>query len=97
MLCGWVEPLLHDSCGVNDAVQAAVAAAVGAMAFFVGGVDRDRGATGVASEFGRAGEAGDVADLSDEDGCRDVTDPDDLQECQRVTSFRIVVLRSRTR
>jgi hypothetical protein len=57
-LGGGVEPFLHDGGRVEDAVEAAVAAAVQAVMFFVGGEDRDRGAAGVAGEFGRAGEAG---------------------------------------
>jgi hypothetical protein len=81
-LGGGMEAFLDDGCGVEDAVQAAVASAVESVAFVVGGVDRDRCAAGVAGEFGRAGEAGDVSDLGDQDRCGDVADPRDLQQCR---------------
>jgi len=46
----WAEALLHHGGGVKDAVEAAVSSAVKAVAFLAGGVDRDRGAAGVARE-----------------------------------------------
>lgn len=64
-LCRGVEAFLYDGSGVKDAVEASVAASMQAMAFVVGGVDRNRGAPGVASELGRPAESGDVADLGD--------------------------------
>src|SRR5690348_5607014 len=76
---------LHDGCGVENAVEAAVTTPVQAVAFLVRGVDGDRSASCVAGELGRAGEARDVADLGDQDGCGVVADPGDRQQvrCQR--------------
>jgi hypothetical protein len=88
-LCGRVEAFLHDGCGVEDAVEAAVAAAVQAVAFFAGGLDRDRGAAGVAGKLGRCGEPGDVADLSDQHGGGDVADSGDLQAEQAPAGWRV--------
>lgn len=59
---------LDDGCGVKDAVEAAVACPVKAVAFLVGGIDGDGRTSFVAGELGGAGEASEFADLGDQDG-----------------------------
>src|SRR2546430_13882643 len=57
----WAEALLHDGCGVKDAVEAAASPAVEAVAVLGGGVDRGPGAARGARAPGRAGGTGGVA------------------------------------
>src|SRR2546429_2795643 len=65
----WAEALLHDGCGVKDAVEAAVSPAVEAVGFLARGGDRGPGAGGGARGPWRGGGAGDVARFGEPGRC----------------------------